>query len=198
MTDERRAQLNEYQRENRKYRKLLQRCIICGKRDAYTLGGRSSCYECCEKAHGQKLSAEALENRHLYQKRLYDERRAQGICVSCGKKAEKGKSRCAICLAKDRRSVLKRDREKGALPSYLRNGIDYCASCTKPLTDENRVHGKKLCKTCYDKACKSLEIARSYINLRENAHYFEQQAFWNCRESKTKEGENERLNSDQS
>lgn len=89
-------------RENRIFRAGLNLCTQCGK---YAVPeGEKMCPECRAKNNNRRKmkSEKSKENFRIQQKRLYDQRSKDGICVRCGKReASPGKSRCGICLQKD-------------------------------------------------------------------------------------------------
>ena len=82
--------------------KSLQRCVRCGKQDAYTMNGHQRCYECTEKGkeYCRKHNKELRENLKLKNKERYDNLKSQGICVICGKKKTFGNVVCSTCLGK--------------------------------------------------------------------------------------------------
>lgn len=87
-------------------------------------------------------------------KARYQERRAAGLCVQCGKRSpETGKVRCWSCLAKDARN----HRDPNAIPRILFDGVGRCKNCGRP---ELRP-GKKICPVCYEKSCRTLVTARA-------------------------------------
>lgn len=180
---DKKQRIKERKQANRAYLKNLQRCVICGKQDAYTLSGRSACADCCEKRRQYKPPAESVTRAKEKGKKRYEERIHQGLCVACGKReAVSGRRKCSVCLAKDRERHKARSRKDGAIPRFLADGMHYCTLCRKPLTDENRVNGKKMCKDCYEKVCKALKKARTY-NPRNSGFCKEQAAYWKSQKS---------------
>lgn len=97
---------NKYKRETRQRLKELGICPVCRKNKLY--GEEKQCVDCQEKAYYSRRPI-SEEQRIRYNKRfsnqqrlLYKQRKEQGICTRCGKfKAEHGKVKCAICLAKN-------------------------------------------------------------------------------------------------
>lgn len=139
-------------------------CTQCKKTDAYTLNGRSRCYE-CTKANTERHKKSYAKNREAMQKKAkekYQQNKENGICVECEKRpAAYGTRLCAKCRADEINRQRKRREKQGIIPRYLFDGIERCQTCGKTLTDENIVKGKKLCKGCYAKHIKSLEKART-------------------------------------
>ena len=80
------------------------RCIACGKKDELTLKGRCLCAGCTAR---QRQSSRRYYESHktemlAYQKQKREEHRANGECVSCGKKKRSGDahSLCHECRLK--------------------------------------------------------------------------------------------------
>lgn len=78
----------------------------------------------------------------MKEKSRYEKRRALGLCVSCPKPAEPGRSRCAECLVRNARDVLRR---------YHIN--PWVANDTEPITASCRCsncgelgHSRRRCK----------------------------------------------------
>lgn len=81
--------------------KSLQRCVRCGKQDAYTMNGHQRCYECAEKARNYQRERNKRHSEKLRenQKNRYHHLKSKGLCVSCGKKsALKGRVMCKECF----------------------------------------------------------------------------------------------------
>ena len=127
------------------YRQLLKKahlCRDCKKQDAYTLNGRTYCFECAEKMRIKKAEARSdpeKREKMLEQKRAQVQRyREQHKCTKCGRKVKAGVM-CGICRAKSRRAV-KRSQNS---PERIYGVI--CWQCNK-----NTVWGGfKLCAKCY-------------------------------------------------
>lgn len=152
------AKCEQTSRENAKQRERylhsLKRCMHCGSQDAYTLAGRRYCAECSEKFRES--------NRILYQRNKelrskqwserYNQRKAAGICVKCGKhSAAPGRTRCAACLAKDRQ----RETANRGVPVTKLDG--YCRWCGSPLDGAIKTNGlpSSLCSACYQHYCET-------------------------------------------
>lgn len=74
----------KYIKDLRYWRKIHHKCRVCGKEDAYTLNGRSTCFECTEKRRKTPIEYIEKEGKHdSYIKRM--DRRKNGLCYICGK-----------------------------------------------------------------------------------------------------------------
>lgn len=118
-------------------------CARCHRERAAT--GFTMCPECLERERKRKskhppYTAEQRDKRRLRKQ----DRVKRGECPLCGKPAKVG-TLCLECYAK------RRNRYQ---PKYKPDGE--CLRCHEPALE-----GKKLCRTCYDKSCKALEIARA-------------------------------------
>jgi hypothetical protein len=89
--------------ERAEYFKSVQRCVRCGKQDAYTMNGHQRCYECSEKCkeYAQKHHKQNREKHLEVMHERYERLKAQGLCVECGKKAIPGFVRCQRCAIKN-------------------------------------------------------------------------------------------------
>ena len=144
----------------KEYRELLKKshlCLDCKTQDAYTLAGRTYCFDCAEKQRTAKERARddpEKRERMLRQKREQVERyREANRCVRCGKQLHNGERVCDSCREIERASVRK---SHGNVPRIY--GV-ICWQCNKaPCAD-----GKKLCQSCYEKkvktACENLKKA---------------------------------------
>lgn len=151
--EKKRAWANKYAREDRAFYKSIHRCITCHGQDAFTLGGRSRCAACAEKAreyyykNGEKYKKAKAEKK----KSLYEERKAAGKCVSCGRDMDGGGYvRCAACRAKDAAR-----HRTGSMKGV--NG--YCSLCGKEKAENG-----KLCPACYVKISANTAKARAAQN----------------------------------
>lgn len=85
----------------------------------------------------------------------YQERKASGICVECGKKpALQGQTKCFECREKTRKNSREYKLRKGALPRIMFGDGCHCAICGADV--ENR----KLCDRCLANAHKAVAKAR--------------------------------------
>lgn len=97
---------NAYSRANRKFWRENNICTICGKEPVP--GTDRICPECRIKHNAARkpLTEEQILVRNkryrTKQNELYKQRKEHGICTRCGKrKAEAGRAKCGLCLAKD-------------------------------------------------------------------------------------------------
>ena len=142
------------------YRKLLKKhnlCRDCKKQDAYTLAGRTFCFECAEKMRLAKAEARkdtAKREKMLQQKREQISRYiSENRCIRCGKQLANGKRMCPTCYNLQRLALKK---SRGSAPRI--SGV-ICWQCNKnPCMD-----GKRLCRECYEK-----KIPISLENLKKS------------------------------
>lgn len=144
--------------ETAEYYAKNQRCKRCGKQDAYTLNGRSFCYECAQKKrehsanHYKQHKDEAVAKMRERRERLTEE----GVCYVCGKrKADSDKRSCAICRARANARHRKSPRD-----------AHYCFLCNK----RPRVEGTSLCEVCLPAARDRAANARNIIHKRNIEH----------------------------
>lgn len=130
------------------YRAMLKRnhfCVRCRKQDAYTLGGRTYCFECAEKNRLAQAEARKDPVKREKANQKARERAARlaenGQCVQCGGIAIEGKRRCKRC----QNITNKWFREHRARTPRLLGVV--CWRCNKSPCE----NGKKLCKECYEK-----------------------------------------------
>jgi len=81
-----------------------------------------------------------VESKHIlavYQRSYYQKRKRLGVCVKCGQKAVAGRTKCGVCLGKER------DRSMALHPFF-------CGECKLPIKSEER-SGRRLHKLCAQK-----------------------------------------------
>lgn len=146
-------------------------CPTCGCRDAAP--GRVQCPECLEKERlkavqrRKKESPEQKEYHNRHRQRRTDLLHAFGVCVRCQRRdAAPGRAQCVYCLARSRRYMQSRVREKGVMPRDMLGWPGICSRCGKP-TDTQEAH--KLCPACREASQRSMEIAR---NSRTEKNWF--------------------------
>lgn len=127
------------------------RCLICKMDNRTKMIG-----------YYAKLSANKRREHNAKCNARKERLKAAGLCVDCRRPVENGRTRCGICLAKDRARHKQQNIDAGKIPQELRANGTYCNMCCEPLCN-----GKKLCPTCYKKACDALEIARAKVD-RDN------------------------------
>lgn len=127
-------------------------CTRCKKKDAYTIAGRSLCYECTQKRIAEvreyywKDATAAREKKRQRYRELSALRREQHQCTRCGKQLSEdySYSYCAMCRAKNAKFSREARRKKGVLP---RDTTVRCYYCNK----RPPVAGKFVCEECYEK-----------------------------------------------
>lgn len=132
-------------------RKRAGLCPKCGREDAYTMAGRVMCAECAEKARikaeRRRKDPDKRETMYNSVKSIKHARKADGLCPECGGKPVDGRVRCVSCTIKS--MAYKRKCRGGPIP---RGEYGVCWTCNR----ESALPGKRLCKSCYDKACRNL------------------------------------------
>lgn len=131
-------------------------CPHCGRNDLQK--GYKLCLECRMKDNErQRKKVRTDEQRKKNadaKKRLTAKRKAEGICVRCGKRKTDGKhTNCAICRAAKAAKQREYNQRNGRIPIQLR-GEGYCTRCYKP-TDS------KLCAECYEYLVQQAAYMRS-------------------------------------
>lgn len=139
-----------YQRETNALLKACHMCKDCRKQYAFTLNGRTYCYECNEKRNAwqRQRYAEKLAENKDYWKNRYAHRRSVGKCGKCGRDMQPGDtgSRCPICKGKNKKTYTEK---------YVRRRVgNVCYQCCNAPPME----GKKLCPECY---ARNLVICRA-------------------------------------
>lgn len=140
-------------------------CPHCGRNDLQK--GYKLCLECrmkdIERQKGRSLSEEQRLKNKAAQKALANKRKAEGICVRCGKRKTDGKHiNCAICRAAKAAKQREYNRKQGMIPIELR-GEGYCTRCYKPI------ESGKLCDKCYEYLVQQAEYMRSRQDNSEHA-----------------------------
>lgn len=123
-------------------------CIKCGHNSARP--GRLYCFDCADKRadlnriYYNENKEQIKEYKKDWYKKRAEYRRANGLCIACGKRPpDEGRVRCGRCLAKDRKTHIERSRKKGVLPSFMRGDGEYCEMCCEP-----KCSGQKICDDC--------------------------------------------------
>lgn len=141
-------------------------CPNCGKEKAAP--GRVCCLNCLDKQNIRRLvrwdsmteeQKEQVRSRVRQSgKALYKQRKAAGLCVRCGKPAQKGYVRCYECNIKNTNCTRRRRNRK---LSAKAPGICYwCSNPVKP--------GFKLCQAHYNRQVEILNRARSSSAVKES------------------------------
>lgn len=142
-------------KENYEWAKKRGLCVQCMKERAAP--GRYKCLECLSisvernYACNAKLSQEEKEKREARNRRnmniLYAERRAAGLCTSCGKPAYKGQAFCYECRLRRNR----RQQEK-----TTRKPAGECRYCERPA-----LPGRQTCVEHYERNVELIANART-------------------------------------
>lgn len=161
--------VREYNRANKLFYRENGICVVCGKE--MVLGDEKTCPMCRAKMsiwrrEPTEEQKEKYGNRFKeYQKSLYQERKANGICTRCGKrKAAPQKTKCVICLEKDAENHRKKRYGKPKIrEERLKNHL--CLWCGEPAAENN-----KLCYSCLQKAVENgkKSLAKNKLWKAEN------------------------------
>ena len=134
-------------------------CRDCKKQDAYTLSGRTRCFECAERdrqQHRKRRSAEAGRASNIaYHNAWKDKKQSEDLCTYCGRhKVESGKKICKSCVINQ--SSKRREKRIQDGMNWPRGANGFCFQCNK----EKAIDGKRLCQKCYDVKMANLEKRR--------------------------------------
>jgi len=137
--------MNDYDKERRKWYLSHGICPHCGQDDLQR--GYKLCLQCRmadnDRHKNKTIFDDVRQYRIDYTKRVSAERKAEGICVRCGKRKTDGEHiSCDICRAKKAAKQREYRRKQGTIPIELR-GEGYCSRCYKPI------ESGKLCTECY-------------------------------------------------
>ena len=116
----------EYDRDTYYWLKQGHFCTKCRKQDAYTLNGRSLCYECSVK-DAKRHRDKRISNNEKVRKHDREHRNSlieKGICPKCkSRPLTKGYKSCAYCRAKIRKQNHKHNLKKGCIPREMKYSI---------------------------------------------------------------------------
>ena len=119
-------------------------CVECGQREAEP--HKRKCWECSEKKaeynrkYNANMTPEQKEKNSIRHKKMYESRKATGICVYCGKKpAVSGKVACVMCAKRDAKRHMEKNRKMGMLPRCLFGDGYHCVICGKDIDNGNEV-----------------------------------------------------------
>ena len=142
-----------YDREYIQKLKMHHMCVKCKKQDAYTLGGRSLCFDCAEYyRRRQKTYVEQNKEKVLSRNRAKRIKCIKNnICSRCLQRKTDGNHKvCDIC----RQTLNAKRRVKTThVPGV-------CYHCKNPLNGQIKSDGKpsKLCSCCYAKVLEHLGV----------------------------------------
>ena len=160
---------SEYTKETRESLRKLGLCAECGKVRVY--GGYVTCEMCiARRANNKKSTTQEQQNHRNEQARIrYTKKKKNGICVSCGNKADYDHVKCKQCLAKE--AEKKRIAHAKKTPYNIREYREenhLCYFCGKPI---DRPGLSRICQACWqnqhDKAVENRKLrAESYKRTR--------------------------------
>lgn len=162
MTVEEKQSLAEWRKTLKKYHF----CKDCGKQDAYTLGGRTYCFECAEKgAMYKRIAREIPEKKQKMSeqhKSMRDKRKAQHQCPTCGRKLSENYEyvHCVYCRERQKKYNKTHRHKKYGIPN-IRGENDICWQCNKNTVKQ----GFKLCEECYTKKVKIAKENLKKVNM---------------------------------
>lgn len=127
-------------------RKRANVCPKCGKVDAYTMGNRTMCAECAERARekAERRRQDPEKRVVMYDgvKKLKRARKDAGLCPDCGKRKPMD-DKHVKCVIRNNRQMAYRHKRRGYPIPRGEYGI--CWQCNK----KEVVPGKRLCPECY-------------------------------------------------
>lgn len=148
---------HEYTEKLKKYHL----CIRCRKQDAYTLGGRSLCFDCSEYYHQRRKTYYKTNREKVLQQNR--EKRYEciknNICSKCLRRKTDGIHK--ICVTCRTTQNAKRRSKSTYIP-----GIN-CYHCKKPLDGQLKDDGNpsSLCSSCY---ARTVELATKNAQRKTN------------------------------
>lgn len=144
--------------------KLLDELNLCHRcQKAMSVPNRKYCPKCLEKIAQYNADHYDATKAHIYQKRrkeIYYQKKEQGICVRCTKKATHGLYCYEHSIEAKRRNKKTAERrkkerlERGLIPE-TREKNNLCLRCGNPLD----LNGYKLCSKCIEENKKNSEKA---------------------------------------
>lgn len=141
-------------------------CTVCGIDKPMV--SSTVCPSCAEKRAERDRKLHSTEEWKAkdreFHKKLYERRKAQGLCPKCGKPAIPGKSQCLECNLKRRKRYLKKELKSNLTKREAKEYFNMCRCCGK----DKPIEGKKLCKSCYEIALKNINHAKQYIDLKNH------------------------------
>jgi len=140
--------------------KLLHECVKCGKQDAYTIAGKTTCYDCTQKI---KKYNKRYRNDEWFARRIEQDKK-DGVCTCCHKrKAEYGYVTCSHCRAV-KRNKYNTSTDKLSVQKALYCGL--CEWCRK----KPQMKDKKLCPECYERSLINIKKAQE-ASTANNAYH---------------------------
>lgn len=135
---------NEQRKIRYEYMKKIGKCVRCGKNDAEP--EKIMCLECSGKEsdnYFSKYREKKLEYFKTHDAKRTLERRANGVCVCCGKRPADTKSLCVQCKAMSRK---RNNAHRNDIMRSERISYGVCYICGKnPI-----IPGNGVCSSCYE------------------------------------------------
>lgn len=129
------------------------------------------------KPYDAEIAKQIWENRkdEINEKRraITAERKANGICISCGKRpiAKNSTCQCTECLLKNRRRKQEKHKKNGGSTHEMFEMMGLCKTCGK----SKPVVGYKICESCLEKSKQNMALARSSVKdnwfRKSNSYY---------------------------
>jgi hypothetical protein len=146
-------------------------CVRCHHEKA--IKGKTLCPECTDKVSVENKKR-YLANKEKFNERkkkqhkdLYERRKANGVCVRCGKRPPKdGLLSCTQCLIKQAKYKAEAFERKGGTHRWLAIDLGLCAVCCK----SPKMNDKKVCKQCYDHICTAAKATGAILSERRKHH----------------------------
>ena len=148
----------EQKKERYQERKENHLCVQCQKQDAYTVSGKTLCFECSQKRRKTRKKFYLKNSKEILEKEKEERSKClqQGICPDCKRRmAEEGYKICSVCRAKERTKYKKYAENKGVITDEMLPYLGVCHRCRR----EPLMQGKNVCKSCYEKLLKCIEKA---------------------------------------
>lgn len=132
----------------------------------------------CRMDERQRKKKKYPEKMKTYMRELKAKRKAEHICVKCGRPLPSWDKRvsCGICRAKENAHKREVSQKQGRIPLYFRGDGEHCAICFKPVETK----GKKLCNRCYNNCIANLAKTSPEAWKRSKKTFQEYNTiFWN-------------------
>ncbi len=154
------------------------RCPRCG---GEPVNGMVHCIDCLDKLREQAEKYQKgwseekrkhyNEQKKIYHKRIYEQRKAAGMCVKCGKRKAFRTLMCGICQNKHNMRRKEKRIAKGRMTYEERTEFGRCYICGAPA-----VQGKRTCEKCLERERKIAENMRKHI--KQSGFYRTRERFW--------------------
>lgn len=143
------------------------RCPRCG---GAPVRGKVHCIDCLDMFREKERKRRAKwtedqtsqhnEQQKKYHKDLYEQRKAAGLCVKCGKRKAYRTLMCGICQNKFNKSRREKHRDSGGMTYEERSERERCYFCGAPALE-----GKRTCAKCYEREKIIAQNMRNHIKL---------------------------------